>query len=416
MSEGRTIFDVAVQQYRQAAAYLDLDPGIEELLATCSRETTVRFPVRMDDGSTRVFEGYRVQHSSALGPTKGGLRFHQDVSLAEVKALAMWMTWKTSVAGLPYGGAKGGVICDPKTLSKGELERVSRRFGRAIAPVIGPWVDVPAPDVNTNPQTMAWILSAYESVSATHSPAVITGKPIELGGSEGRAEATGRGVMFCTVEACRARQIPIEGARLVVQGYGNAGSVSAYLLQERGAKLVAASDTRGAVYNPDGIDARELLAHKCATGSVVGYPGTRQIDESELLHLPCEILIPAALEGVLTANTAAGVQARVVVEAANGPTAPEADTILEEKGVLVIPDILANSGGVIVSYFEWVQNLQGEMWAEAEVNRRLESQITTAFQDVLRISTERKVSTRVAAYIKAISRVARAVAMRGTEG
>jgi len=416
MSESRSVFDIAIQQYRQATAYLDLDPGIEALLATCAREVTVRFPLRMDDGSVRVFTGYRVQHNTALGPSKGGLRYHPEVSLPEIKALAMWMTWKCSVVGMPYGGAKGGVICDPKTMSQHELERLSRRFGREIAPVIGPWEDVPAPDVNTNPQTMAWIMDAYESRTGTRSPAVITGKPVELGGSQGRVEATGRGVMFVTVEACHARGIAVEGARMVVQGYGNAGSISAYLLQERGATLVAASDTRGAIYNPDGIDALELLEFKTTTGSVVGYPGTRQIDPSELLSLPCEVLIPAALEGVLTAESAAGVKARVVVEAANGPTTPEADQVLEQKGVLVIPDILANAGGVTVSYFEWVQNLHGHLWTEEEVNSRLEHQITAAFHEVLRISIERRVSMRVAAYIKAIARVAKAVALRGMEG
>jgi len=416
MSEARTVYDVAMQQYFQAAAHLDLDPGIQEILANPTREVTVRFPVQMDDRTTQVFTGYRVQHSTALGPSKGGIRYHPDVSLPEVKALAMWMTWKCSVADVPYGGAKGGVICNPKTMSQHELERLSRRFGREIAPVIGPWEDVPAPDVNTNPQTMAWIMDAYESRAGNHCPAVITGKPLELGGSQGRVEATGRGVMFNTIEACHARGIRLEGARVAVQGYGNAGSISAYLLQERGTTLVAASDTGGAIYNPDGMDAYDLLQHKSETGSVVGYPGAREIDPSDLLHVPCDILIPAALEGVLTPETAADVKARVIVEAANGPTTPEADAVLEDKGVLVIPDILANAGGVTVSYFEWVQNLHGQLWTEEEVNSRLEQKITTAFHDVLRISIEQEVSMRIAAYMKAIARVARAVTLRGLEG
>ncbi len=416
MSEARTVYDIAMQQYFQAAAHLDLDPGIQEILANPTREVTVRFPVQMDDRTTQVFTGYRVQHSTALGPSKGGIRYHPDVSLPEVKALAMWMTWKCSVADVPYGGAKGGVICNPKTMSQHELERLSRRFGREIAPVIGPWEDVPAPDVNTNPQTMAWIMDAYESRAGNHCPAVITGKPLELGGSQGRVEATGRGVMFNTIEACHARGIRLEGARVAVQGYGNAGSISAYLLQERGTTLVAASDTGGAIYNPDGMDAYDLLQHKSETGSVVGYPGAREIDPSDLLHVPCDILIPAALEGVLTPETAADVKARVIVEAANGPTTPEADAVLEDKGVLVIPDILANAGGVTVSYFEWVQNLHGQLWTEEEVNSRLEQKITTAFHDVLRISIEQEVSMRIAAYMKAIARVARAVTLRGLEG
>ncbi len=416
MFKKRSAFDVATQQYRQAAAHLDLDPEIEQILANPKREVTVRFPVPMDDGTTRIFTGYRVQHSTALGPSKGGIRYHNDVSLAEVKALAMWMTWKCSVVGLPYGGAKGGVICNPKEMSQRELERMSRRFGREIAPIIGPWEDVPAPDVNTNPQIMAWIMDAYETAVGRLCPTVITGKPLELGGSEGRGEATGRGVMLNTIEACHVCGISLDGARVAVQGFGNAGSVSAYLLQERGATLVAASDTHGAIHNPDGIDAYDLLRFKTETGSVIGYPHASEIDASSLLHVPCDVLIPAALEGVLTAETAADVKARVVVEAANGPTTPEADEVLEDKGVLVVPDILANAGGVTVSYFEWVQNLHGYLWTEEEVNNRLEHKITTAFHDVQRISTERKVSMRVAAYIKAVARVAKAVALRGLEG
>ena len=406
-------WDVAREQFDRAASYLDLDPGIREMLRHPQRELTVYFPVQMDDGSVRVFTGYRVHHNTALGPSKGGIRYHPAVTLDEVRALAMWMTWKCAVAGLPYGGAKGGVVCNPKEMSEKELENLTRRYATEISILMHPEGDIPAPDVNTNPQIMAWIMDTYSMHRGFTTPAVVTGKPLEVGGSKGRVEATGRGVMVTTLEALRVLDIPVEGARVVVQGYGNVGAVAAYLLQDAGARIVAVSDSRGGIYNPKGLDARDVLRHKRETGSVVEYPDAEFVSNEELLELPCDVLIPAALENQITRANADRVQARIVAEGANGPTTPEADDILAERGVFVIPDILCNAGGVIVSYFEWVQDLQHFFWSEEEINQRLSKLMRENFRAVLAVSRERDVTMRTAAYIRAIDRVARAIAIRG---
>ncbi len=416
MSANRSPFEMAQQQYDQALRYLSIDPGIAEIMRNPKRQLTVSLPIKMDDGSVKVFTGYRVQHSMACGPAKGGIRYHPNVTLEEVRALAMWMTWKCAVVDLPYGGGKGGIICDPKKLSKGELERLTRRYASEIACIIGPLTDVPAPDVNTTPQIMAWFMDTITmmgSASTTTSWPIVTGKPVEVGGSAGRDEATGRGVMITACAALHALGVPIEGARVVVQGFGNAGSVSAYLLEEQGAIIVAMSDSQGAIYHPHGLPARDVMHYKARTGSVVGYPTSEAITNEQLLALPCEILIPAALENSITAENADTIQARVVAEAANGPTTPEADAILESKNIIVIPDILCNAGGVTVSYLEWVQGMQGFWWKRNEVNERLADIMTTAFHQVMTIAKERKVSLRLAAYIKAMTRVAKAIELRG---
>jgi glutamate dehydrogenase (NAD(P)+) len=392
-------------------------PRILARLRQTERELIVNFPVEMDDGSEQMFTGYRVQHSSARGPTKGGLRYHPDVTLDEVRALAMWMTWKCATVGIPFGGAKGGVICDPRLFSERELERLSRRFGSEISIIIDPEADIPAPDVNTNPQIMAWIMDAYASKRGRgfSAPAVITGKPVEVGGSEGRKEATGRGVMITVARALQHLEQPLEGARVVVQGYGNAGAISAILLQERGARIVAASDSRAAVYNPDGLDADALLRHKSENGLVASFPGSDAVTGEELLELDCDVLVPSALENQITAANADRIRARVIAEAANGPTTPDADDILYERGIFVIPDILCNAGGVTVSYFEWVQNLQRFPWDEETVNSQLQQIMTRSFDEVLAVAQEKQVNMRIAAYIRAIALVAAATEVRGTQ-
>ncbi len=406
-------YEVALQQFDKAAQYVPMKEGIYKMLRKPKRELTVTFPVRMDDGSVEVFTGYRVQHHDVRGPFKGGIRYHPDVTLDEVRALAMWMTWKTAVVNIPYGGAKGGIVCDPKKLSPKEIERLTRRYTSEISLIIGPDTDIPAPDVNTNPQTMAWIMDTYSMLEGHATPAVVTGKPIDIGGSLGRLEATGRGVVFTTVEALKHLNIPLEETTVAIQGYGNAGSVTARLMQELGAKIIAVSDSKGGIYNPNGLDALDVLRHKRETGSVVGYPGADNITNEELLALECTVLVPAALENQITQENADAVRARIVAEAANGPTTPRADEILHEKGVFVIPDILCNAGGVTVSYFEWVQDLQSFFWDEEEVNERLHRIMTRAFRDVLSTSQERQVDMRTAAYILAVSRVVRAVELRG---
>ena len=409
----KSAYEIAVEQYNNAVRHMNLAPEITEMLRQPKRELTVHFPVKMDDGSVRMFTGYRVQHSLAPGPGKGGIRYHPNVTLDEVKALAMWMCWKCAVVDLPYGGAKGGVICDPKRMSLAELERLTRRFTAEIACIIGPMTDVPAPDVNTNPQTMSWMMDTYSMLSGTQALAVVTGKPIEVGGSLGRVEATGRGVTITALEALKVKGIDPQGATAVVQGYGNVGAISAYLLQDAGLKIVAVSDSSGAIYNPAGLDARRVMHFKQHTGSVVGYPGAEPITGEQLLALPCDLLVPAALEQAVHQGNADIIRAKVVTEGANGPLTPEADGILERKGVLVVPDILANAGGVTVSYFEWVQDLQIYYWTEAEVNARLHDHVVRSFKEILAISREKGVSLRIAAYIKAISRVARAIELRG---
>ena len=412
MSE-KSVYQIAVEQYDHAVRYLALSPGLAEMLRQPKRELTVHFPVKMDDGSVRMFTGYRVQHSLAPGPGKGGVRYHPAVTLDEVKALAMWMCWKCAVVNLPYGGAKGGVICDPKHMSQGELERLTRRYTAEISCIIGPMTDIPAPDVNTNSQTMAWMMDTYSMHSGEQALAVVTGKPVEVGGSLGRVEATGRGVVITALEALRVKGIDPQGATAVVQGYGNVGAISAYLLQDEGLKIIAVSDSVGGINNPLGLDARNVLRFKQQTGSVVGYPGAEVITNEQLLALPCDLLVPAALEGAIHRGNAETIRARVIAEGANGPLTPEADEILECKGVLIVPDVLANAGGVTVSYFEWVQDLQIYYWTEAEVNARLREHVVRSFNEILAIAREKGVSLRIAAYIKAISRVARAIELRG---
>jgi glutamate dehydrogenase (NAD(P)+) len=413
MAPKEDAWQMALRQFNEAADHLPLKRGIREFLAYPKRELTVNFPVKMDDGSVRVFTGHRVHHSTVLGPTKGGIRYHPDVTLNEVRALAMWMTWKCALAGLPYGGAKGGVACDPKTLSANELEHLTRRYATEISILMSPEGDIPAPDVGTNPQVMAWIMDTYSMHRGYSVPAVVTGKPLSIGGSHGRVEATGRGVMLCVREAARLLDLPLAGARVVVQGFGNVGSVAAYLLHDLGARVVAVSDSRGGIYNPRGLDPREAVRYKQATGSVVGFPGADRVTNEELLALPCEILIPSALEGQIDGRIAERISARLVAEGANGPTTPDGDAVLADRGIPVIPDILANAGGVIVSYFEWVQGLQQFFWTEEEVNHHLERMMVRAFHRVWQAAMEHKVRLRVAALIQAISRVADALYTRG---
>jgi glutamate dehydrogenase (NAD(P)+) len=404
---------VAQQQFDLAAAKLHLDPGLRQVLREPRRELTVHFPVKMDDGSTQVMTGFRVQHNLGRGPAKGGIRYHQDVSLDEVKALAMWMTWKCAVVDLPFGGGKGGVIVDPKKLSMHEVERLTRRFATEISVLIGPERDIPAPDVNTNAQTMAWIMDTYSMHVGYTVPGVVTGKPISLGGSEGRNEATARGTVYTIVEAARHLGIGLAGATVAVQGFGNAGSIAAQLIVAEGARVVAVSDSRGGIHRPAGLDVEKVIGWKKEHGTVVGFPGAAEISNAELLEVECDILIPAALENQITPANAGRVKARIVAEAANGPTTPEADDILHERGVFMIPDILCNAGGVTVSYFEWVQDLNRDHWSEAVVNAKLKEIMVKAFGEVLKLAQHNEVNNRVGAYLLAVDRVASATALRG---
>ncbi|MBV8194904.1 MAG: Glu/Leu/Phe/Val dehydrogenase [Candidatus Dormibacteraeota bacterium] len=403
----------AQRQFDDAADLLGLDPGLRRVLRAPKRELTVNFPVKMDDGSIEVVTGYRVQHSLVCGPTKGGIRFHPGVTLDEVRALAMWMTWKCALAGLPYGGAKGGVVVDPKRLSKGELERLTRRYATEIMIVIGPESDIPAPDVNTTPEIMAWIMDTVSMAKGYSVPAVVTGKPLAIGGSKGRSSATGRGVAVATVQACERSGIDVRGATVAVQGFGNAGTWAARLLGERGFNVVAVSDTTGAISNPDGLDVTALIEHKQRTGSVLGFAGATATSSEELLALPVTVLIPAALEDQITVENADTIRAKLVVEAANGPTTPEADEILTRRGVTVVPDILANAGGVIVSYFEWVQDLQSFFWEEQEINRRLEAVMSEALAATWNSAAQYRTTLRRGAYVVAVDRVAEAMRERG---
>ena len=409
----RDLFDVAVEQFTIAADVLGLDDGMRQVLSHCQREFTVHFPVEMDDGSVRVFAGHRVQHNRGPGPTKGGIRYHQDVTIEEVKALAMWMTWKCAVVGLPYGGAKGGVAVDPKLLSQNELQNLTRRYTTEIQPLIGPTTDIPAPDVNTNAQVMAWLMDTYSMNVGYSVPGVTTGKPLVLGGSEGRAEATGRGCVFAIEEAAKDLGISIGASRVVVQGFGNAGSVAARLMVERGARVVAVSDSQGGAYNPAGLDLEAVAAYKRRTGTVAGFPGADRVSNQELLELPCDILIPAALENQITEGNASRLQARLIAEAANGPTTPEADDILYDKGVTILPDIFANAGGVTVSYFEWVQALQAFPWTEQQVNERLRQIMQRSYVAVSKASKHHRVHMRTGALVCAIARVAEFTRLRG---
>src|SRR5581483_3567544 len=383
---------VAQQQFNLAADHLHLDDGTRDLLGDCTRELTVRFPVRMDDGQVHTFTGYRVQHSVLRGPAKGGIRFHPDVTLDEVKALAMWMTWKCAVVGIPFGGAKGGVICDPRNMSLNEIEHITRRYTSEISILIGPKKDIPAPDVNTNPQVMAWLMDTYSMQAGYSIPPVVTGKPLSIGGSEGRNEATGRGVMIVTLEALRRLGISPTDTTVVVQGYGNVGSNAARALAAQECRVVGVSDQYGGIYNPSGLDLAALDEHVLATRSVVGFAGASAISNDELLTLPCTVLVPAALENQITEAIAADLRARVIVEGANGPTTPAADRILFDRGILVVPDILANAGGVTVSYFEWVQGLQSFLWKESEVNERLRDIMTRSFNEVMQVADSHHVT------------------------
>ena len=403
----------ALEQFDRAAERLHLDPGLRAVLRVPKRELTVNFPVEMDDGRVQVFSGYRVQHNLSRGPAKGGIRYHPRVDVDEVRALAMWMTWKCAVVRLPYGGAKGGVVCDPKVMSQRELERLTRRYTTEISVFIGPDADIPAPDVNTGPQTMAWIMDTYSMHHGYSIPAVVTGKPLSIGGSEGRADATAQGAVYCIEEAAGQLGLPLVGARVAVQGFGNAGEGAARLLHAQGAKIIAVSDSRGGVFNPEGLNPADLRRYKEETGSVVGAPRTRPISNADLLELECEILVPAALESVLTERNAERVKARIVAEAANGPTTPEADRILHERGVFVIPDVLCNAGGVTVSYFEWVQDRDAFFWTADEVNARLKRVMVAAFQDVLGTRQAEDADMRLAAQMLAVSRVAEATTTRG---
>jgi glutamate dehydrogenase (NAD(P)+) len=406
-------FRIAQMQFDMAAEYLKLDPGLRQILRTPKRVMEVSIPVKMDNGQTKVFTGFRVQHNVSRGPAKGGLRYHPNVTLDEVKALAAWMTWKTATVNLPYGGAKGGIVCDPKRMSKGELERMTRRYAAEIQPIIGPEVDIPAPDVYTDAQTMAWIMDTYAMTVGHAAPGVVTGKPVSIGGSEGRTDATGRGVLYVVEEACKVKKINLRGATVAIQGFGNVGSAVARLFAEKKAKIVAISDSRGGVHNPRGIDPLRALRYKERSGTVVGMPGASRISNDELLALKCDILIPAALENVITLHNADQIKAKIVAEAGNGPTTPHADEILSRKGVFVVPDILANAGGVTVSYFEWAQDLQGFFWQVQEVNSKLEFVMRRAFNDVHETMRKFHVYPRAAAYILAVGRVADATLVRG---
>jgi glutamate dehydrogenase/leucine dehydrogenase len=406
-------YDVALENFDAAADALDLNIDIREMIKYPERILMVAVPVRMDDGCIHRFEGYRVQHSSVRGPAKGGIRFHPQVSLDEVKALATWMTWKCAVVNIPFGGAKGGVTCDPKRMSIVELERLTRRYTSAILPLIGPEQDIPAPDVYTNPQTMAWIMDTYSMTKGYAVPGVVTGKPIALGGSLGRNEATGRGVVNTIASACEHLHLPLKDAVAAVQGFGNAGSVAAQLLYAAGAKVVAVSDSAGCVYNRKGLNIPELLQMKTMCGHVAGFPESEPISPAELLSLECDILVPAALENVIRGDNAGTVNARIIAEAANGPLTPAADRILQEKGTFIIPDILCNAGGVTVSYFEWVQDEQHLFWEAQDVYDRLEKVMKNSFRDVLKIHLDRGVPMRIAANMLGVGRVAEAVKIRG---
>ncbi|HEX3220815.1 MAG TPA: Glu/Leu/Phe/Val dehydrogenase [Candidatus Limnocylindria bacterium] len=413
VTDAPNIWAVAQAQFDHAADQLDLDPGMRKVLRVPKRELTVNFPVTMDDGHVEVFTGYRVQHNLSRGPAKGGIRYHQDVSRDEVRALAMWMTWKCAVVNIPYGGGKGGVIVDPKKLSMRELEGLTRRFTTEISPLIGPDRDIPAPDVNTNAQTMAWIMDTFSMHHGYTISGVVTGKPIAVGGSLGRNEATARGAVFCLQQASRSRDLPLSGARVAIQGYGNAGSIAADLLAAEGSVIVAVSDSTGGIHNPSGLDPAKVSAWKREHGTVVGFPGTEEVTNAELLELECDILVPAALENQITDKNADRIKARIVAEAANGPTTPEADAILFDRGVFLIPDILCNAGGVTVSYFEWVQDMQSFFWTEQRINESLKEIMDRAFEAVHSMSHRQEVDMRTAAYMVAVARVAEATTLRG---
>ena len=414
MNAPGSVFQLMLQEFDNAARIMNLDPGIWKILTSPRRQISVSCPVLMDSGQIEVFTGYRVQYNVALGPAKGGIRYHPDVSLDEVTALAAWMTWKCAVAGLPFGGGKGGIICDPAQMSQRELEALTRRYVAELSDAIGPEKDIPAPDVNTNAQVMAWMMDTYSMHVGQATTAVVTGKPLEMGGSLGRREATGRGVMIVTREAAHHLGIDLKSCRVAVQGFGNVGSISAELLAREGAKIVAVSDHVGGVHNPKGLDIQALLDFARTHRTVDGFPGGAPLTNEELFSLECDVLIPAALENQITMANAHTIKAKIIAEGANGPTTPDADNFLtEQRGVFIVPDILANAGGVIVSYFEWVQDRHGYFWEEELVNARLETKMVKSFADVLAAAKEYKVDLRTAAYIVAIGKVAKVTKMRG---
>jgi len=406
-------YAMALEQLDEAASHLDLKRGIVEVLRRPKRELTVNFPVLMDNGDVRVFTGYRVHHSTVPGPSKGGIRYHPSVDLDEIRAMAMWMTWKCAVVSIPYGGAKGGVVVDPRELSERELERLTRRYATEISPLMSPEGDIPAPDVNTNPKIMAWIMDTYSMHRGYTTPAVVTGKPVEIGGSLGRLMATGRGVAFCVARVLERLGMPVEGARVAVQGFGNVGSATAAHLHELGCRVIGVTDIYGGAFNGDGLDIPGLGEWVRGTGSVKDFPGSEPISNAELLALECDVLVPAALEGQITADNADAVRAKVIVEGANGPTTPAADRILVDRGVVLVPDILANAGGVTVSYFEWVQGLQFLFWEEDEINSKLERIMGRSFAEVWRMAEEKNVSLRLSALMLAVQRVHDATLIRG---
>jgi glutamate dehydrogenase (NAD(P)+) len=407
-------YAVALKQLGEAARIVGLDKGMHDILAQPKRILTVSIPTRMDNNEIHVFTGFRSQHNDALGPYKGGIRYHPQVSIDEVKALSMWMTWKCAIANIPYGGGKGGIICNPKQMSNGELERMTRRYAYAIADIIGPRTDIPAPDVYTGGKEMSWIMDTYSALKGNFvQPEVITGKPLAVGGSLGRNEATGRGLSFTVREAVKKLGISLKAASVAIQGFGNAGQFAGQLLEEMGAKVVAISDSQGGIINENGLSVGSVRAHKEKTGSVVGFSGSRSISNEEILVTDCTILIPAALENQITKNNAAKLTAKLVAEAANGPTTPEADDILHSKEIMVIPDVLANAGGVTVSYFEWLQNLRREFWTEEQVNAMLDKKMTQAFSDVYDSYNKYQVNMRKASIALAVSRVTDAIKMRG---
>ena len=406
-------FQNALKQLEDTADIIKLDPDVHEILKQPKRILSASVPIRMDDGRVRNFQGYRVQYNDARGPYKGGIRYHPNVTLDEVKALAAWMTWKCAVVDIPYGGAKGGVVCDPKNMSLHEKERLTRRYTAVILDFIGPYRDVPAPDVYTDGQTMAWILDTYSQIHGYQVPEVVTGKPISLGGSEGRINSTSRGCVIAVREAAKILNLQLKGATAAVQGYGNAGSWSAVFLNELGVKVVAVSDSKGGVISKEGLDPQRIQDHKNRTGSVIGLSGTQEISNDELLELDVDILVPAALENAITAKNASEIKARIVSEAANGPTTPEADKILEKNKIFLVPDILANSGGVTVSYLEWVQNLNRQHWTESQVNEQLEQKMVSAFKNTLGTSRKYNISMRKGALTLAVGRVADAIKTLG---
>ena len=416
MSNAPTLnpFEISQRQLDKAAATLNLDPQVHALLREPMRTLEVHFPVKMDDGTVKTFTGFRVQYNDARGPTKGGLRFHPEETIDTVKALAAWMTWKCAVVGIPYGGGKGGVICNPKELSTAETERVARGFIRAIGRFIGPEKDVPAPDVYTTPQIMGWMMDEYSNIAGYNTPGVITGKPIPLGGSLGRGDATARGTVYCVIEAAKVLGIDLKGATVAIQGYGNAGYYCGTLMQElAGSKVVAVTDSRGGIYDENGIDPEAVFQHKRSTGSVEGFNGLKSITNAEVLELDVDVMIPAAIENVITDQNAANVKAKIVAEAANGPTTPEADEILHKNGIYVIPDFLCNAGGVTVSYFEWVQNIGGFYWKIEDVHARLSERMVTAFYETHEMAKQHNVDNRTGAYLVSIARVAEAMQLRG---